>query len=194
VFAAGENETQDGVDLFDVEAARLVMADYDARGVDVMIDLEHESLDRQPARPDSRDARGWAQLELRNGELWAVNVRWTPDGKRRLQEKTQRYISPAFLRDAETGRVERLVNVAIVAMPATFDAPALVAASARTRGLGSRNSTPIGVRFQIVLRDLVEREAAKRGITAGAFVRDAVAAALALTPVEKPHVVNGAWT
>lgn len=132
LFKAGENETTKGVFLFDSKAAELVMAAAKERGgVEYSIDLEHLSLD-----PDSRnfdpDARGWFKLEVRDGELWAVNVRWTPDGVRRLSEKTQRYVSPAFMADEE-GRVTEILNVALVAMPATHGTPALVAANRRTR-------------------------------------------------------------
>jgi hypothetical protein len=70
---------------------------------------------------------------MRNGELWAVDVTWTPDGERRLREKTQRYISPLFRRDKKTGRILRLLNVALVSMPATNDAQPLVAASLLSR-------------------------------------------------------------
>jgi hypothetical protein len=138
IFSAGVNDSYKGPALFDEHAAQLVMADYARGGVDMMIDLNHESFEA-PLRPDSGDARGWAKLELRpDGSLWAVDVRWTPDGARRLAEKTQRYISPAFLYDDED-RVIALLNCAIVAMPATYDAPALVAASRLP--LARRNTT-----------------------------------------------------
>jgi phage I-like protein len=134
IFKAGANETTKGTFVFDAEAARVVMARYAQEGVELMVDLEHLSLDDPAAasRVDVSDARGWFRLELRGGELWATDVRWTPDGERRLREKTQRYISPAFLVDKETGRVSALLNVALVAMPATHEAPALVAAGRRT--------------------------------------------------------------
>ncbi len=137
IFKAGVNETSKGAYVFDEAAAASVMAAYSRDGVDLMIDLDHESLERQAVRPDSRDARGWFKLALRNGELWAVDVRWTPDGARRLAERTQRYVSPAFATDEE-GRPAYLLNVAICAMPATFDAQPLIAAtkiSARTRAI-----------------------------------------------------------
>lgn len=107
-----------------------------------MVDLEHQALG-DPHRADSADARAWFSLELRAGELWAVDVQWTPDGARRLAEKTQAYISPAFLAD-DSGRVTSLINVALVAMPATHHAAPLVAAS---RGLApstasSNNGVP----------------------------------------------------
>lgn len=136
IFAAGVNETQKGPFTFDAAAAKSVLDTYSAQGVDLMIDLEHQSL-HDPIRSDSCDARGWFQLSLRpDGSLWAVNVRWTQDGTRRLAEKTQRYISPAFF--DEDGRVLELVNVALCARPATYDARPLVAAS-RTR-LAHRNT------------------------------------------------------
>ena len=132
LFAAGENPTAKGVFVFDDVAAEAVMAAYRTHGVDLMIDLEHLSVAPEETTGDGRnfdpDARGWFCLELRNGELWAVNVRWTPDGARRLTERTQRYISPAFTTD-EDGRVTEIFNAALTAIPATHDAPALVAAS-----------------------------------------------------------------
>jgi len=66
-----------------------------------------------------------------DGSLWACNVEWTPDGARRLNEKTQAYISPAFKHVEEGGVLHplALVNAALVAVPAIHDAPALVAAS-----------------------------------------------------------------
>lgn len=131
------------------------MAVYTRAGVDLPIDLEHESLDI-PLRSDSRDARGWFKLEIRNGELWAVNVRWTPDGARRLSEKTQRYISPAFYTDEE-GRVVELINVALCAMPATYEAPPLVASKGRIR-------VPLAARIRAatILREYEKSTKAKR--------------------------------
>ena len=130
LFKRGENETSKGVFLFDDEAARSVMADAASRGIDYAIDLEHLSLDQDSPSYDP-DARGWFSLEIRGGELWAANVRWTPDGARRLTEKTQRFISPTFPRTPDN-RVTEILNIALVATPATHGTPALVAATRRT--------------------------------------------------------------
>lgn len=131
IFKYGVNETSKGSCLFDEEAAAAVMARYEKEGRDLMIDLEHHWSDNSAAaRADAADARGWCKLELRNKELWAVGVTWTPDGARRLTEKTQRYTSPLFLERKADSRVVRIVNVALVANPATFGAEPLVAASA----------------------------------------------------------------
>lgn len=130
LFVSGWNKTENGTFLFDQEAAAAVMAAHQKWGVDVAIDLEHGMLEGPSADPTSRDARGWCQLELRaDGSLWAVNVRWTPDGAARLADKRQRYVSPAFEVDRETKRVTKIINVAITSIPATHRTPALVAAS-----------------------------------------------------------------
>lgn len=128
LFVQGWNETENGRFLFDEAAAAAVMAAAEAHGVDRMIDLEHLSLDPE-ARHYDPDARGWAKLELRaDGSLWAVDVRWTDDGAARLLSKRQRYVSPAFM-TTEDGRITKVINIAITALPATHQTPALIAAN-----------------------------------------------------------------
>lgn len=142
IFRAGENESSKGVFLFDDVAARAVMAAFERHGADLMIDLEHLSLESTvESRNFDPDARGWGRLAIRNGELWAVQVKWTPDGEARLREKRQRYISPAFEFDSETKRVTSLLNIAITALPATDRLAPLVAANA-IEGTGDQAMTP----------------------------------------------------
>src|SRR6478752_6238822 len=135
IFKPGLNKTRKGDFLYDEAAAAEVLAEYQAGGVKLCLDLEHDSLDpkKRQARADAADAMGWYDLEQRSdGSLWAVNVRWSSEGERRLRGKLQRYTSPAFFtEEAEDGgeRPTRLINVALCAMPATLDAAPLVAAS-----------------------------------------------------------------
>jgi hypothetical protein len=132
IFAAGENTTSKGVYLFDAAAARDVIADYEKHGIDLMIDLEHLSVaDPNRSLNFDPDARGWCRLELRAGELWAVDVKWTADGAARLTEKRQRYMSPVFGYDTKTRRITDVLNIAITALPATDNLEPLVAASRR---------------------------------------------------------------
>lgn len=130
IFRAGMNETSKGQFLFDEQAAKLVMDRFSREGVDMIADLEHLSLDSDSPSYDP-DARAHFRLEVRAGELWACGVTWSPDGVRRLSEKTQRYISPVAARDPDTKRVLGIFNVGLVAQPATYHAQALVAASKR---------------------------------------------------------------
>lgn len=130
IFRKGLNTSTKGPVLFDSAAASDVMAEYSAHGADQMMDLEHLSLDRTKPNYDP-NARAWYQLQVINGELWAINARFTPDGAQRLASKTQRYISPFFVIDPETRRVKRVINSALTALPASDKPMALVAASAR---------------------------------------------------------------
>lgn len=131
IFAAGVNKTRKGDFLFDEKAAELVMAAYQEHATLGMIDLEHLALDDTHPNFDP-DARGWYRLEVRDGALWAVGVTWTPNGAERLKSRTQIYFSPAFDTDEE-GRITRLFNIAITALPATDGLTPLVAASDRKR-------------------------------------------------------------
>ncbi len=128
IFRKGLNPSSKGTVLFDEQAAKDVMACYQKQGVKVMIDLEHLSLDDSSNNYDP-DARGWVKLEVEDGDLWASSADWTPDGQNRLEDKRQRYISPAFTVDKETKRVKAVLNLALVGMPATHEAQDLLAAS-----------------------------------------------------------------
>lgn len=135
IFAPGVNTTAKGDFDYDPAARQTMLSAAQKRpGVRFMIDLEHDSLhpERRAQRADAGDARGWFSLDFRpDGSLWACNVTWTPDGARRLIEKTQAYISPAFKHVIENGKLYplELVNAALCAVPAMNDAAALVAAS-----------------------------------------------------------------
>lgn len=130
LFRAGENPTSKGSFWFDDAAAESVMAAFAEHGAELPIDLEHLSVAAEAVTGDARnfnpDAQGWFSLEVRGGELWAVNVTWTPEGAQRLRERRQRYVSPAFNTDA-ANRVIEIMNVALTAMPATHNAMPLVA-------------------------------------------------------------------
>jgi hypothetical protein len=103
---------------------------------DVMMDLEHLSLDRDCVNYDP-DSRAWLQLTDDERGLVAVGARWTADGERRLREKLQRFISPAFYTndvsktfdDGPPNEITELVNIALTALPATTYIAPLVAAN-----------------------------------------------------------------
>lgn len=128
IFPFGEIETEKGTFVFDSAASSAVMQRAEAWGIQFIVDLEHLSLDAECSNYNP-DAMGWFDVEIRDEGLYAVNVKWTDEGKRRLASKTQRYISPTFAANEESKRVESLFNVALVATPAIHNAQPLVAAS-----------------------------------------------------------------
>ncbi len=158
IFRKGENPSTKGSVWFDDVAAALVMAAALKWGNQFAVDLEHHSLLCPDARPDAPDARGYFRPEIRNGELWAVGVTWTADGAERLRSRKQRYMSPAFnatfdptLCGGRGGRrVTELLNVGLVAQPASDHLEALVASkhsldvrSATGYGTGSMQPTQL---------------------------------------------------
>ncbi|AKV01661.1 Mu-like prophage I protein [Labilithrix luteola] len=132
IFGRGKNETTKGTFVFDNAAAASVMAEYEAHGIDLAIDYDHASLSSgqslDPAQAGK--AAGWFNLELRNGELWAVNVRWTEPAAEALRRKEWRFYSPAF--QTKGGRITTLLNVAITNLPATRRLEPLMAAGRGT--------------------------------------------------------------
>jgi len=130
IFTAGVVDTVKGQFLFDEAAAKSVMAEYEAHGIDLMVDYDHASLDTASAQDPAKAGRAaaWFALEVRGGELWAVNVRWTPAAAQALAAKEWRFMSPAFGVDQDN-RITSLLNVAITNLPATRRLEPLMAAS-----------------------------------------------------------------
>jgi hypothetical protein len=165
LFTWGENESSKGSVWLTPEGAKAAIEELGSR--ELMIDLEHLSLD--PSSPNyDGDARGWARrVELDDVGMWAADVRWTEDGEARIRSKRQRYTSPAFDTDAQ-GVVISLCNVALTALPATRFITPLVAASATataTRKRGNMDEKQaigfllmlLGLAPDAPLEDLVEK-------------------------------------
>ncbi len=132
IFTAGEVVTTKGDFTFDEAAAASVMSEYKAHGIDLMIDYDHASLAQLTVDPAlAGKAAGWFNIEVRDGALWAVNVRWTTPAAEALARKEWRFMSPAF--SVDEGRITSLLNVAITNMPATRQLAPLMAASSQKK-------------------------------------------------------------
>lgn len=133
IFHAGVNETMYGPLLYNMAARDSVLAEQAMRDTDSMIDLNHDSTNKQALalRADAADARGWYRLEDRAGDLFAVGMRWTPDGTERLLSRKQRYLSPDVIFDSESTQILAIDRMALVAAPATLGAQALISLSRR---------------------------------------------------------------
>jgi phage I-like protein len=137
MFGPGVNETVKGPLLFDDEAAEAVMAFYEARGRKRLAgDWEHDSM--VPPTERRGDYRGspashWFSLEVRPGpELWASDVKWTPDAFEQLSKGEYAHTSPVVKFQKSTGRIMAVLSSALTNDPATIGQPQLVAASAES--------------------------------------------------------------
>ena len=107
----------------DEEAAVKIIAAYKARGNDMVIDYEHQSL-----ADVQSPAAGWIKdLVWKGAEgLWAV-VEWTAKAAEYLKNREYRYFSPVMLVGAVDRKVALLVNVALTNNPAMNNLRPIVA-------------------------------------------------------------------
>lgn len=120
-----------GLDLhLDSAAATRIIDEFQEHGVDLVIDFEHASRDVDFKIRDKAPAAGWIKkLEYVPGEgLFAANVEWTEEGKRLVEAKEIKYVSPVIGSLKTTGELTRLHSVAICNRPRTREMPELLAA------------------------------------------------------------------
>lgn len=134
LFPAGEFRSSDGRPkdaphwFIDAELAASIIADFEARQNDTVIDYEHQTMltadNGQPA-----PAAGWfSKLEWRESGLYAIDVRWTERAAGLIEGEEYKYISPVFTYDKKTGQIKGLLNAALTNNPA-LDGMDAVAAS-----------------------------------------------------------------
>ena len=151
LFKVGENRTANGTYLFDEQSAQSVMAAYTEHGVDCMIDLEHLSLGGRITWATRWDG---ARSNCETESCGRLNVKWTAAGQKRLTERSQRYVSPAFDVDAD-GKVLRMINIALTALPATYATQALIAAHVEI-GRMVRAAPPVATSMEPVVLAVCE--------------------------------------
>jgi phage I-like protein len=124
ILPLGKVELSDSREPFEVDAESLssLVAAFRARGVDLVIDYEHQSLQGERA-----PAAGWIkELEARPDGLWA-RVEWTRQAREYLLSKEYRYFSPVLRLDPDTRRPTALLHLGLTNVPAIKRLPPLVA-------------------------------------------------------------------
>lgn len=97
----------------DEESFRLMKETFLSRGIDIVIDYEHQTLQDVQA-----PAGGWIKdLYLKDGAIVA-KVEWTPQAKKYLENKEYRYLSPVVLVRKDDGKAIVLHSVALTNTPA----------------------------------------------------------------------------
>lgn len=130
IFSMGVNPSEKGDFLVDPESLQSVMASYAHHNKALLIDYNHATLLEAPT-PEQAVAAGEFVPQVRADGLWATDVKWTPRAEAFLRAKEYRFFSPTFDHDTKTGRVLRLINVALTNLPALNGITPLVAANAK---------------------------------------------------------------
>jgi hypothetical protein len=130
LLKAGVNEYVDGdTIIFDADAATAVMQRYTKRGIDLMADYEHQSLQIPPVISPAA-AKKWVP-EVRDGALVASSIAWTDKARSMIAAGEYRYFSIAARVDVKSKRIVELINFALTNNPAANHIAPLVAASRR---------------------------------------------------------------
>lgn len=128
IFTKGEVRTRKGKFLFDDESAAAVTREALDFGNEFPLDYAHSMFSALAPNPaEAHKAAGWFRPEVRDGELWACDVTWTPAATSYLKNREYRYVSPTF--EHEDKRIKRLINVALTNVPATHKLKPLMAHS-----------------------------------------------------------------
>ncbi len=120
----GEVKLVDGRPPFEVTPESLadMVTAFGARGTDLVVDYEHQSL-----KGGQAPAAGWIKdLEVREDGLWA-QVEWTGKAEDYLKQREYRYFSPVLRIDPASRQPQELMNVALTNVPAIAGLSPLVA-------------------------------------------------------------------
>jgi len=97
----------------DEEAMDSIIAEFERRGNDMVIDYEHQTLTGKEA-----PAAGWVRKFVKKGQegLWAA-VEWTEKAKQYLANKEYRYFSPVFWMRKADRKIISIENIALTNFP-----------------------------------------------------------------------------
>lgn len=111
VFKFGANTSDKGTFIFDEKAAESVMLAFAKKETPLTMDYEHQAAQDPPIEAPA-SAYSWVP-EIRKGELWATNVKWTARAKGLIESREYTRFSPLFLSDPKTKRVVKIINCAL---------------------------------------------------------------------------------
>lgn len=141
VTPSGYFKPSDGRDLpvdawhIDAAIASRVIDRFKARKNQLVIDYEHQTLNKEENGQPAPAAAWFKSLEWRDGEGLFATVELTARAKAAIQGKEYRYFSPVFTFDQRTGDVVEVLMGALTNAPAIDGMEPLALRAAATFGL-----------------------------------------------------------
>jgi phage I-like protein len=174
LFPAGQVRGRSGREFVLTPAAARLAADaFAENGADLPVDLEH-ATQLKGAKGEPAPAVGWiTAIDVRDGALWG-RVDWTDDGRRMIEARAYRYLSPAFVITRAARAVVRLLGAGLTNQP-DLRMPAL----ARTDTIEPLDREPQELQ-EAELTAISTELAQALGLDADAAEADALAAIAAL--------------
>jgi phage I-like protein len=139
------DDVEGGKWLMDSEAFAILKANAALRSNDYHFDYEHQTMHTEENGQPAPAAAWFDDFEYVEGEgLYALNVDFTPDGQKAIDDKEYRYTSAVFAYDTLTGRPTNLMHVALTNDPAVDGMKAIAALKAKTNPPNLTNHTTPG--------------------------------------------------
>ena len=111
ILPLGEVTTTKGDFLVDDTSINLILSTFKKRGLDIVVDYEHQSLSDEMAI-----AGGWIKDLFVEDDALVGLVEWTEVAKQQIENKQYKYLSPTVL--IQNKRAVRLHSVALTNTPA----------------------------------------------------------------------------
>lgn len=121
ILPLGTVHSQKGDFIVDDESFDLISRHFESRGLDLVIDYEHQTL-----KDIQAPAGGWIKKIVKTKDAIAAQVEWTAKAKQYLENKEYKYLSPVVICRKSDGKAVALHSVALTNTPAIDGMFALV--------------------------------------------------------------------
>ena len=113
ILPVGNVSSEKGNFIVDKESFQFMKAEMERRGIDIVIDYEHQTLDNVQA-----PAGGWVKELIYTDEAIMAKVEWTPRAEEYLKNKEYKYLSPVILTRKKDNKAVVLHSIALTNTPA----------------------------------------------------------------------------
>ncbi len=113
ILPVGRISSEKGDFIVDEESYRAMKAEMQRRGIDIVIDYEHQTLKDVQA-----PAGGWVKELIYTPEAIEAKVEWTQKAQEYLKNKEYRYLSPVVLTRKKDNKAVALHSLALTNTPA----------------------------------------------------------------------------
>lgn len=113
ILPVGRISSEKGDFVVDEESYRAMKTEMQRRGIDIVIDYEHQTLKDVQA-----PAGGWVKELAYTPEAVEAKVEWTPKAREYLRNKEYRYLSPVVLTRKSDNKAVALHSLALTNTPA----------------------------------------------------------------------------
>lgn len=179
--------------LVNDKTAAAVIARFDAKKNDTVIDYHHQTLFAEFSGVNALAAGWFSTLEYRADGWWATGIKWNSKAKDFIKDDEYRYTSAVFLHDAKTGEILEFINFTLTNNPAIDGLDQLAALStnyttqnqAKPTGETDMSATELAALGAQVTALTNERDKANNKVTALTTERDAANTKVAALEKEK---------